>query len=220
MHLLRARLAAPGSSALPGKGLPLVLKPVASGSRVAAHSTAFDQSAALVAAQLADLAAWGARLRVWAALRTLEAHLRRSGTAAAPWGCCRPVPKPLTPPPLTSSARAPPQGAPGGSGQLGTPEIGPPWVLEPAASKAAHSTASDRPGRASPSCRCGRTLTLTLALALALTLALTLALALALTLTLTPTLNLTLGRARGRCSAARDPGRARLRVRVRVSLPR
>eukprot|EP00964_Phaeocystis_antarctica_P145277 scaffold111302_cov30-Phaeocystis_antarctica.AAC.1 len=41
-------------------------------------------------AQLAAPAAWDARLRAWAALRTLEAHIRGcSGTVAAYGGCCQ-----------------------------------------------------------------------------------------------------------------------------------
>ena len=56
-----------------------------------------------VAPQLAALAAWGARLRAWAALRTLEEHPRRSGTVAA-YGaavslcqsCSFEFPRPLT----------------------------------------------------------------------------------------------------------------------------
>ena len=58
------------------------------------------QSAALVAPQLAALAAWGARLRVWAALRTLEEHLRRFSTVAAYGAAVKPVPGSLIPRPL------------------------------------------------------------------------------------------------------------------------
>ena len=49
------------------------------------------QSAALVAPQLAAPAAWGARLRVWAALRTLGECLDRSDLGGSIWGCCQPV---------------------------------------------------------------------------------------------------------------------------------
>ena len=55
------------------------------------------QSAVLVAPQLAAQgtcpghAAWGARLRAWAALRTLEEHLRRRSGSRG--GCCQPVPR-------------------------------------------------------------------------------------------------------------------------------
>ena len=41
--------------------------------------------------QLAAPAAWGARLWVWAALRTLGECLDRSDLSGSMWGCCQPV---------------------------------------------------------------------------------------------------------------------------------
>eukprot|EP00964_Phaeocystis_antarctica_P121010 scaffold84733_cov54-Phaeocystis_antarctica.AAC.1 len=62
------------------------------------------QSAALVAPQLAALAAWGARLQVWAALGC-STHSRGASTplwySGSTWGCCQPVPRLLIPRPLT-----------------------------------------------------------------------------------------------------------------------